>query len=66
MSNSLLRIILGGNQGISDWLPVSSKTQIILTSQYLLGLDFQQAYAFGLFLEIGTAFAAIIYFRREV
>ena len=66
MSNWLLGIVLGIVQGVSEWLPVSSKTQIILVSQYLLGLDFQQAYALGLFLEIGTALAAVFYFRREV
>jgi undecaprenyl-diphosphatase len=59
-------IILGLVQGISEWLPISSKTQIILVSQYLLHLNFQQAYAFGLFMEIGTILAALIYFRREV
>ncbi len=59
-------IVLGIVQGISEWLPISSKTQIILVSQYLLGLNFQQAYAFGLFMEIGTVLAAVIYFRKEV
>lgn len=61
-----LSIVLGIVQGITEWLPVSSKTQIIIVSQYLLGLNFQQAYAFGLFMEIGTVLAAIIYFRKEV
>lgn len=59
-------IILGIVQGISEWLPISSKTQIIIVSTYLLKLNFNQAYAFGLFMEIGTVFAAIIYFRKEV
>ena len=59
-------IVLGIVQGISEWLPISSKTQVILASQYLMGLNFDQAYAFGLFMEIGTVLAAIIYFRREV
>ncbi len=59
-------IILGIVQGVSEWLPISSKTQIIIVSQYLLGLNFQEAYAFGLFMEIGTIFAALIYFRREL
>ncbi|MDG6909408.1 MAG: undecaprenyl-diphosphate phosphatase [Nitrososphaerota archaeon] len=66
VSNWLFAIILGLVQGVSEWLPVSSKTQIILVSQNLLGLNFQQAYTFGLFLEIGTALAAIVYFRKEV
>ena len=59
-------IVLGIVQGISEWLPISSKTQIILVSQYLLGLNFQQAYAFGLFMEIGTILASLIYFRKQV
>jgi undecaprenyl-diphosphatase len=59
-------IILGIVQGVSEWLPISSKTQIIIVATYLLKLNFNQAYAFGLFMEIGTVFAAIIYFRKEV
>ena len=58
--------ILGLIQGISEWLPISSKTQIIVSSTYLLKLTFQQAYAFGLFMEIGTIVAAVAYFRKDV
>jgi undecaprenyl-diphosphatase len=63
---ALYGMILGIVQGVSEWLPISSKTQIIIVATYLLKLSFNQAYAFGLFMEIGTIFAAIIYFRREV
>jgi undecaprenyl-diphosphatase len=59
-------IILGIVQGISEWLPISSKTQILIVSEYLLNFNFSQAYAFGLFMEIGTVFASIIYFRKEI
>jgi undecaprenyl-diphosphatase len=59
-------IILGIVQGISEWLPISSKTQVLFVSTYLLGLNINEAYAFGLFMEIGTLFAAIIYFRKEL
>jgi undecaprenyl-diphosphatase len=58
--------ILGVVQGVSEWLPISSKTQIIIVSTYLLNFSFNQAYAFGLFMEIGTVFASVIYFRKEV
>jgi len=58
--------IIGLIQGISEWLPISSKTQIIVSSTILLKLTFQQAYTFGLFMEIGTLVAAIIYFRKEL
>ena len=66
MSNWLLGIVLGIVQGISEWLPISSKTQVIFASTYLFGLTFSEAYAFGLFLEGGTFIAATYYFRNEV
>ena len=56
-------ILIGIVQGVSEWLPVSSKTQVLLVSSYLLHLDYQQAYTFGLFMEVGTILAAVIYFR---
>lgn len=66
MSNWLLGIVLGLIQGVSEWLPISSKTQVIISSTYLFGLGFNEAYALGLFLEAGTFIAATYYFRREV
>lgn len=62
----LYSLIIGIIQGVSEWLPISSKTQIIVSSTYLLKLTFQQAYTFGLFMEIGTLTAAIIYFRKDL
>jgi len=59
-------MLLGAIQGISEWLPISSKTQVIISSSYFFGLNFQQGYALGLFLEGGTFIAAILYFRRQV
>jgi len=59
-------IIIGIVQGISEWLPISSKTQVIIASTLLLHLTFQQAYTFGLFIEIGTVLAAIVYFRKDL
>lgn len=62
----LYSVIIGIIQGVSEWLPISSKTQIIVSSTYLLKLSFKQAYTFGLFMEVGTIFAAVIYFRKEL
>jgi len=62
----LYAVIIGVIQGISYWIPISSKTQIIVSSSYLLKLTFKQGYTFGLFIEIGTIFAAVIYFRKEL
>jgi len=63
---AIIGIILGLVQGISEWLPISSKTQILLVSTLLLHLNFSQAYALGLFMEGGTFLAAVIYFRKEL
>jgi undecaprenyl-diphosphatase len=62
----IVGIVLGIVQGISEWLPVSSKTQVLIASRYLLGLSFQQAYTFGLFMDVGAVIAAVIYFRSEI
>ena len=66
MENIIVGIILGIIQGISEWLPISSKTQVGVASMELLHLTFSQAYTLGLFFEIGTVLAAVIYFRREL
>jgi undecaprenyl-diphosphatase len=66
LQQALYGTVLGVVQGISEWLPVSSKTQVIVISTYLLRLPFSTAYTFGLFMEIGTILAAVIYFRREL
>jgi len=62
----LAGVLLGVVQGVSEWLPISSKTQIILVSTLFLGLTFTQGYTLGLFLEFGTFFAAVVYFRKEL
>jgi undecaprenyl-diphosphatase len=66
MSNWILGVVLGIVQGVSEWLPISSKTQVIIASNFLFGLSFTEGYALGLFLEAGTFFAALYYFRKEV
>ncbi|AWR96152.1 undecaprenyl-diphosphate phosphatase [Acidianus sulfidivorans JP7] len=66
MNYVLIGIILGIVQGISEWIPISSKTQVLIVSSFLLGFSFSVAYSFGLFMEIGTIAAAIIYFRKEI
>ncbi|MDG6982793.1 MAG: undecaprenyl-diphosphatase [Nitrososphaerota archaeon] len=65
MTNWLLGVFLGVVQGVSEWLPISSKTQVIIASTFLFGLPLTEAYALGLFLEAGTFVAALAYFRRE-
>lgn len=66
LSNLLYAIIIGLVQGVSEWLPISSKTQVLFVSTVLFGLPLDAALAFGLFMEIGSLFAATFYFRREI
>jgi undecaprenyl-diphosphatase len=66
MVNILFSIILGLVQGVSEWLPISSKTQVIFASYFLFGLPIAAGYAFGLFLEIGSLGSAITYFRKDI
>jgi undecaprenyl-diphosphatase len=64
--NILFSIILGLVQGVSEWLPISSKTQVLFASYVLFGLPIAAGYAFGLFLEIGSLGSAITYFRKDI
>lgn len=66
MINILYSIIVGVVQGIAEWLPISSKTQVLLVSNALFALPLAVAYAFGLFMEIGSVGSALIYFRKDV
>ncbi|ARM76194.1 undecaprenyl-diphosphate phosphatase [Acidianus manzaensis] len=62
----LFSILIGIIQGITEWLPISSKTQVLLSSEFLLGISVAVAYSFGLFMELGSIGSALIYFRHDV
>ena len=64
--NELYAVLLGLVQGISEWLPISSKTQILFASTLLFSLPLAVAYAFGLFMEIGSVGSALVYFRGDI
>src|SRR6266436_574342 len=64
--NEFYAVLLGLVQGISEWLPISSKTQVLFASTLLFSLPIAVAYAFGLFMEIGSVGSAVIYFRRDI
>ena len=64
--NLFYAIILGLVQGTSEWLPISSKTQVLFASTLLFSLPLAVAYAFGLFMEIGSVGSALVYFRRDI
>jgi undecaprenyl-diphosphatase len=55
--------ILGAIQGITEWLPVSSKAQV-MTAAGMMGV--QNPLDVAIFLHVGTLLAAIIYFRKDL
>lgn len=59
-------LILGLVQGITEWVPVSSKTQDTAVYLALLGGNPSSVVPILLYLHIGTLVAAIIYFRKEL
>jgi len=60
-------VILGIIQGVTEWLPISSSGALTLTAYSLFGIygieDFLRKI---LLLHLGTFFAALIYFRKDV
>ncbi len=64
----LEKVILGIIQGVAEWLPISSEGAIFLAKARLFRnpIDAEQVIKEALFLHLGTFFAALIYFRKDV
>jgi len=59
-------LVLGLAQGITEWVPISSKTQDSLAYLSLFHGDPASLVPILLYLHIGTVLAATIYFRKEI
>ncbi|MEM4776426.1 MAG: undecaprenyl-diphosphate phosphatase [Pyrobaculum sp.] len=59
----LYAVVIGLIQGVAEWLPISSKTQIMLVSTHL-NIPPSTGYTLGLFMEAASVAAALIYFRH--
>ena len=57
-------LILSIIQGITEFLPISSQSHLILTSK-LLGMS-DQGLSFDIALHAGSLIAILIYYRKEV
>jgi undecaprenyl-diphosphatase len=63
------QLVLGAIQGIAEWLPVSSKTLLLLTKIHVFGhkeATFETLISSILLLHMGTFFAAAVYFRKDL
>lgn len=59
-------VILGIVQGITAYIPVSSKTQVILFGTILFGLSFKELLSFAIAVHIGDIIASVYLFRKEL
>ena len=60
-------IILGAIQGIAEWLPVSSEGMVVLArTVFFEPASFSELIAMALWLHVGTFFAALVYFWKDV
>lgn len=63
----LQQIILGLIQGVTEWLPISSSGMITLAMSNLYDItNLTEIIHAALFLHLGTFFAALVYFRKDV
>lgn len=58
-------LILGIVQGATEFLPISSSGHLLLMREFL-GINTQEGLAFDAILQLSTALAVIVYFRRTV
>ena len=65
MNPVLGSVVIGLLQGVLEWLPVSSEGNLVLILVGLFGLNIETTLNAAIFLHIGTAMAAFVYFREE-
>jgi len=61
----VVAILVGALQGVFEWLPISSEGNLTVVLAWL-GASPERAVAFALFLHLGTALSATVYYRGEL
>ena len=58
---------MGVVQGVAEWIPISSEGIVVLLGKHFFdGVTVTELIRFALYLHLGTFFAALIYFRKDV
>ncbi len=65
MLSTIDSIILGMVQGLTEFLPISSSGHLIIARE-LLGIDQVGGLAFDAVLQLATACAVLLYFRKDI
>jgi undecaprenyl-diphosphatase len=65
MVSALDAVIFGALQGLLEWLPVSSEGNLVLLMVAYMGMEPSEAMRTAVTLHIGTAAAALVYYRDE-
>lgn len=65
MTDLLYSILLGLVQGITEFLPISSTGHLVIFRD-ILGLNTNYGLAFDAVLQLATALAVILYFRKDI
>lgn len=58
-------IVLGAVQGITEFLPISSSGHLIIAREFL-GISQEGSLAYDAILQLATALAVLIYFRKDI
>lgn len=61
----LIALLVGALQGVFEWLPISSEGNITIVLS-ALGRSPDEVVAFALFLHLGTAISATVYYRADI
>ncbi|MFW5956676.1 MAG: undecaprenyl-diphosphate phosphatase [Halorhabdus sp.] len=61
----VVALVVGILQGIFEWLPISSEGNVTIVLS-ALGRSPEAGVAFALFLHLGTALAATVYYREDI
>ena len=62
------QIVLGAIQGVTEWIPVSSKSCVIAAKEHFFHdpSPYNVLLSYALFLHLGTLVAAVIYFWKDI